>query len=231
MPSLIKISVRGEFLPQLFVRFGRSNQPLHYPLNTMLKEEGQYRSPSIIGMLDDRRILKLIKPRRILECVKLMYGRSRISKEVRGNKVLQAMGIGVPLIDECAYGFLPAKGYDFVGYYIMENLIDKGMQDLSVLFADEQLLAEQRRKIIKNLITDLQKMRDNYVVFSDLTLGNVFSNNNAELVWIDTGITEYSAHKQQKFELKYNFSLDRFMDIHKNTLSEEEKAQIAALKF
>lgn len=232
MLSLVRVKVRTDFLRQWFVRVGydEDNTSL-YELHTMIKEEGKYRSPSIIGIPTAGKVLKLIKPRRMLECIKLLYGRSRLSKEIRGNRLLAQIGIAVPHIYDVAYGFVPARGYDFLGYYVMDDLACQGMQDLSLLFAKPGLTEMARERVFARLIADLCRMRDHHIVFSDLTLGNVFGCEQGDVVWIDTGVTVYPRVFESRFRHKFDYSLARFLSIHRDTLLQHEKDQIVSLMY
>ena len=65
-----------------------------------------------------------------------------------------------------------------------------------------------------------------------LDLGNVFCGENGELCWIDTGIDQYPAWRQSRFNKKWKNSLNKFLNWEKDNkvLTVEELDLFAALR-
>lgn len=228
MLNIVKINIEKIAVPQLFFRFTTTlkNAPGSYQLDKILQDH----TPSLVAISDHNDlVLKLIRPRKIHEIVKLLWRHSRLSKEVNGNSRLAGLGLHVPEISEVGYALMPAKRYEYIGYYIMENLSQSGYEEVFELFHQTDLSIESRSKLFTAIYEGLLLMRDNNVVFSDFTLGNVFGDRKGKLIWIDTGVTSFSRLNQKKFEQKYNFAVRRFIKIHQELLLASEIQQAQSL--
>lgn len=227
---ITRIKKDSGFLPQLFYRLAPagSSGSVVFNIVNIIKEH----TPSTIALLDDQsKVLKLIKPRRWHEYIKLLTARSRLSKEVRGNFILRSLGIGVPKIYEYGLGLFPTRQYKYIGYYVMENLNMSSYEDVSSLIWGDKLSDQVRYQLFENVFNDILIMRDNRIVFSDITYGNIFSDKEGKIIWIDTGVTTYSRFNNKKFKEKYNFSLNRFLTIHKDSFTEKECERAKAILF
>jgi serine/threonine protein kinase len=185
-------------------------------------------TPSLVGTLKESKfIIKFIKARSWHEYLKLLWNRSRITKEIRGSKLLEGLNLNVPKIHETGFGIIPSMKYEYLGYYIMENLYLSGFKELSKLIKKEEFSNDIRRKVILSIYEGLKVMRDNRIVFSDFHLDNIFANEVGDINWIDTGITTYSPINKKKFHLKYNQSIIRYINYEYEgeiLLSQNEKA-------
>lgn len=172
-------------------------------------------------------VIKFIKARSWHEYLKLLWNHSRVTKEVRGCELLQGLGLRVPEIHEVGYGVIPSAQHKYLGYYIMENLTKSGYQELSTLMKENIIPNDTRNKIILSIHNGLKSMRNGNIVFSDFHLDNVFANQNGDLAWIDAGVTTYNFFNKEKFNKKYNHSINRFISYQYNgieLLSQSEKA-------
>ena len=188
-----------------------------------------YNASLVAAIADDQWILKLVKPRSIHEYFKMLWFASRASKEVKGNFLLKSIGIDVPQIVEYGYGFIPASNYHYIGFIVMENLRLRNFDDAQEMMHRGSFETETRKIFFAKLCKDIATMRANRVVFNDLKLGNVFSDENGDAIWIDTGVSCYSLLKSNKFRSKHNFSLNRFLKRHEKILNESEVKQIKSL--
>jgi tRNA A-37 threonylcarbamoyl transferase component Bud32 len=188
---------------------------------------------SLVGiMAESGFIIKFVKARSWHEYLKLLWNHSRITKEVKGCCLLQNIGLNVPQIHEVGYGIIPSSKYQFLGYYIMENLTHSGFQELSKIIKDNSVSNKMRLAIMKSIYEGLKLMRDNRIVFSDFHLDNIFANTVGEITWIDTGVTTYNTFNTSKFFRKYNHSIKRYVNYEYNgeqLLSQEEKAMFTKL--
>jgi serine/threonine protein kinase len=183
-------------------------------------------TPSLVGTLEESEfIIKFIRARSWHEYLKLLWNRSRITKEIRGSKLLAELNLNVPKIYETGLGIIPSMKHEYLGYYVMENLSQSGYQELSKLMKDGVLNEPMREKIMYSVYKGLKVMRDKRIVFSDFHLDNIFSNNNGDIVWIDTGVTTYHILNKKRFIDKFNFSITRFIfycSDRGNTLNNQE---------
>lgn len=170
-------------------------------------------TPSLVGIFNDSKlIIKFIRARSWHEYLKLLWNHSRITKEVEGSNLLTKLGLRVPEIHEVGYGIIPNVNHEFLGYYVMENLIQSGFQELSKLIKEDTLNEALRGIIMKSIYDGLKSMRDNHIVFSDFHLDNVFANSRGEIVWIDAGVTTYRSFNTKKFTKKHNHSISRYIN-------------------
>jgi len=188
-----------------------------------------YNASQVIALEDSQQILKLVKPRRMLECVKLLWAASRANKEVQGNLLLSNLGIGVPELVDFGYGFFPGNNYRYIGFMVMEDLSARDCEDVRDMMKKPEFNEVSRNHFFSRLYKDIITMRDHHIIFNDLKLGNMFSDLSGNLVWIDTGVSRYAFYQNKKFKIKYNFSLNRFLERHKDVLSDKEKEQISCL--
>jgi serine/threonine protein kinase len=185
-------------------------------------------TPSLVGTLEESGfIIKFIRARSWHEYLKLLWNRSRITKEIKGNKLLAGLRLNVPKIHETGLGIIPSIKHEYLGYYIMDNLSQSGYQELSKLIKDGALNEPMREKIMYSVYKGLKVMRENNIVFSDFHLDNIFANKMGDITWIDTGVTTYSLVNNKKFRLKYNQSITRYINYEYEgeiLLSQSEKA-------
>jgi hypothetical protein len=185
-------------------------------------------TPSLVATLQESElVIKFIRARSWHEYLKLLWNRSRITKEIKGSRLLKSIGLRVPKIHETGFGIIPSKRHEYLGYYIMENLSHSGFQELSKLIIEGGLEDLMREKIMFSVYQGLKTMRDHHIVFSDFHLDNVFANNVGDITWIDTGITTYHKMNEKKFRDKFNYSITRYINYEyegKTLLSQDEKA-------
>ena len=209
---------------QIFLNTGITNNHSNLIVEEILIDH----IPSLVAKLKESdMILKCVRARSWHEYLKLLWNHSRISKEVHGNLLLKKLDLSVPEIYQVGIGLFPSSKYEFIGYYIMDNLQLAGFQELSVLITKNLIDAEIRSRIMRDIYSGLKKMRDNNIVFSDFHLGNIFANSTGETAWIDTGVTTYRKFNQNKFYKKYNHSIKRYINYEyegKQLLSQHEKA-------
>lgn len=192
---------------QLFLTTCHQRTPLHNSVDKILVDH----SPSLIGKLNESGlIIKFIRARSWHEYLKLLWNHSRVTKEVKGNKILQELGLRVPEIHEVGYGVIPSIKHQFLGYYVMEDLKKSGFEELSYLFDNESKSDSQRNLIMSSVYNGLKIMRDNRIIFSDFHLENILANDKNEIVWIDTGITTYRKINNKKFIQKFNSSISKY---------------------
>ena len=188
---------------------------------------------SLVGiMAESGFIIKFIKARSWHEYLKLLWNHSRITKEVKGCCLLQNIGLNVPQIHEVGYGIIPSSKYQFLGYYIMENLTHSGFQELSKIIKDNSVSNKMRLAIMKSIYEGLKLMRDNRIVFSDFHLDNIFANDAGNITRIDAGVTTYHKMNEKKFRRKFNYSITRYIfycNDRGNTLRKKETAMFNAL--
>lgn len=184
--------------------------------------------PSLVGILKDSNlVIKFIKARSWHEYIKLLWNHSRITKEIKGSKLLENLGLTVPVIYETGLGIIPSRKHEYIGYYIMENLTLSGFQELSKLIRDNVIDAPMRDKIMSSVYDGLKIMRDNRIVFSDFHLDNIFADSDGNITWIDPGVTIYNTMNEKKFREKLNHSINRYIfycNDRGNTLSDKETA-------
>jgi|TARA_B110001454_G_scaffold67672_1_gene65941 tRNA A-37 threonylcarbamoyl transferase component Bud32 len=214
---------------QSFLTTRYSELVQQFSLNTILINH----KPSLVGVLHDSDlVIKFIKARSWHEYLKLIWNHSRVTKEVKGTEILEDLGLNVPVIHQVGYGVIPSSRYDYLGYYIMENLTLSGYQELSKLIKDGGIDLIMRKKVMKAVYEGLKLMRDNHIVFSDFHLDNVFANNQGKITWIDAGVTTYHKLNKVKFKKKYDHSITRFIAYSNdrgNTLFDEETAMFNSL--
>jgi len=208
---------------QLFVNHSLAGHELITPPEdsfNLLKDD----NISLVFQGRDKFIYKFIKPRRWHEYYKAFYGRSRTSKEVYANLRLKELGIKVPFIHEYSIAMVPTHFRGFTGYYIMEPA--EGIGNARPFI--NELSDSSRKAFINQLLKDLEIMRKNRIIYSDLSLGNLFCGREGELCWIDTAIKEYSRFSQKKFEKNWDKTMAKFMSWEKKakTLNENELSQL-----
>jgi serine/threonine protein kinase len=185
-------------------------------------------TPSLVATLQESElVIKFIRARSWHEYLKLLWNRSRITKEIRGSQLLQSIGLRIPKIHETGFGIIPSKRHEYLGYYTMENLSHSGFKELSKLIIEGGLEDLMREKIMFSVYQGLKVMRDHRIVFSDFHLDNVFANSIGDIAWIDTGVTTYNPINKKKFCFKYNQSITRYINYEyegKILLSQDEIA-------
>ena len=227
--SVTSLNLDNKSLRQSFINCNTTQwHSIHFRNEDIIKDN----NPSLISYIDGgKNILKCIKPRSTTEIVKLLWGHSRLSKEIKGNKLLKKIGIRTPQILDVSYGFLPSSEYRFLGYYIMENLEHSAYSNAFTLVKSGEISGDKLKSLLNAFRKDIIKMREHRIVFNDLKLNNIFSNNNAEVIWIDTGVSYYNFLKTKRFEKKFNHSIDRLLRIYKDYIPQEDAELFIALKF
>ncbi len=226
--NISRIQTSDEYR-QSFIHFKPQNvRSLHFRNSDIIKDN----NPSLVCKIDRKNyILKCVKPRRFHEYFKMLWGRSRLTKEINGNYFLRSIGLMTPDIIDIGYGLIPIKGYRFIGYYIMKNIEESGFYNSDWLIKEHKLSDENRSRFIKNVHDDIKLMLQHHTIFSDLKLKNIHADLSGNTNWIDTGITRYHQLNQKKFKLKFNGTLDRFLKISDKELSLEEKKLFLSLRF
>ena len=193
-----------------FTTFSQSGLPLSHSLESIIRDA----TPSTVAITrQDHHILKLIKPRSWHEYFKMFWGHSRYHKEIQGNYLLRKIGLQVPEIYETGIGS-PATQYEYLGFYIMENLQKRGFDTLLSRLESGSLTPEKRNQLFGDMLAGLQRMKHHRIVFTDFHLENVMVNDNDELVWIDTGVTRYHWYSKPLFRKKLKRSIKRLLSYH-----------------
>lgn len=230
MFKVVKVQIAEESFSQYFIAFHSDEKSsVLLPEDVLIKN-----TASFISTMDGgRKVLKLIEPRKWHEMIKMFWGHSRVNKEVNGNRLLRELGVETPVIYTYGVGLIPSRPYRYVGYVVMDNLLEKGARDAShLLYWNNNLDEDIRHVVYENIISDLKRMRENYLVFSDLTLGNVMVYTDGSVAWIDTGVTLYKGRKRTRiFKEKFNYSVRRFIDIHQHVLTQREMELFCSLLF
>lgn len=218
--AFLDIQIQSHIVPQKFICLVAKETASPVVVEDIIIKN----TAALIGTSDQQRnIVKLIEPRKWHEIAKMFWNRSRVHKEVRGNRLLKAIGVRVPCIHVYGIAYLPSFDYRYIGFIQMDNLIYQGAQDAShLLYWDNKLPVDIRERVYGNIIADLKKMRAHRIVFSDLTLGNIMVYADGTIAWIDTGVTQYSVFNTSAFTKKFAYSINRFLDIHRNVLTESE---------
>jgi len=174
-------------------------------------------------------VVKLVKPRRKLEYIKLLYHRSRLTKEITGNNLMKSLGFRVPVIYESGVTLFPFLLPGYLGYYVMEDLHQGGYKEVVKMLSDPQTGDEVRKEILKNVYTGLDKLKQNRIVFSDFHFSNVLYHPEQEMAWIDTGVTVFPFYRNN-FEQKFDHSVNRVLNTgFSKCLNEDEKQRFAEL--
>lgn len=172
----------------------------------------------------DQHVLKLIRPRRWHEYFKLLWGHSRYQKEIKGNRLLRNIGLNTPEIYETAIGLMPSSRYQYLGYYVMENL---NKRDFVTLFSYLETLSpdnSERQTLFDIVIDGLTRMKAESIVFTDFHLNNVMVNQKGEFIWIDTGVTHYPWYRKHLMRKKLQHSIQRLIQFHgEDFFTEQEK--------
>lgn len=179
---------------------------------------------------DESTIIKLIKPRSWHERVKLIWCHSRLHKELYGNSVMRRLGMRTPKVYELGIGLGSIIGKPYIGYYVMENLHEKGFEELKEILPNikKNIIEEISGKIISDLLT----LKEKKLVYSDLHLNNIMIGDNNKIAWIDTGITAYPWYRKHKFKVKYNQALDNFLNcLDREKYSGKLHGELIKLRF
>ena len=223
MFNLIRINNQAsdKQIQQLFISFYGKNLPRSsfISLSSILVDH----RPSLVAYCDEHQaILKLIKPRKYHEIVKQFWGHSRLFKEVKGNYLLKGLGLNTPNISDVAYAFLPSKNFEYLGYYIMEDLSKNNLTEVFETFSNKTSTDAHRLTLLENISDGLITMKENNIVFTDFTLGNVFANDNGDITWIDTGVSKFNKQLDKKFDQ----AVKRFIRIHQTLFTNSETAYL-----
>lgn len=222
------IKIHGQS-SQLFVKTQYDNTTATHEVDSILVDH----TPSMVGVLkDSQHIIKFVKARSWHEYVKLLWNHSRVTKEIKGSELLAGLGLKIPTIYEAGLGIIPSKQYEYIGYYVMENLALSGFRELSGLIREGAIDTAMREKIMTAVFDGLKLMRDNRIVFSDFHLDNVFANNSGDITWIDPGVTTYRKMNEKKFIKKFNQSINRYINYQYtgvSLLSENESTKLKQL--
>ena len=147
-------------------------------------------------------IVKYIKQRTWHDNLRIFWGASKISAELRSCIFLQNLGLRVPAVLEYGMAFIPGHLWGVTGYYLMEKHPAADIVKHHFHHCDQPA----RQKILAQLIRDLQRLRDARCVYRDLSFRNMMTDDEGELFWIDTNIRRY-AKADQKFIAEWNKTL------------------------
>ncbi len=168
--------------------------------------------PSLVAAVSRQpQVIKLVKARSWHEYIKLLWNHSRLSKEIKGNRVLQQIGVRVPHIYETGINLRPFAKPSYLGYYAMEDLTQAGYREFEALIGDSSTSASLLRQAMLNVAADLQSMKQHRIVFSDINKRNIYIDAEGNSAWIDTGIKQFATHQQGRFERAYNQALSKFI--------------------
>lgn len=227
MVGIVKIKRDNTYLAQPFLRiYSQAEFDPAYTSEDIIKDD---RISLIARVNNNQHILKLVKPRTWHEYPKLVWGHSTINKEINGNRILHGLNIHVPQVVEYGLGLLPAVKYQYIGYYIMENLEAKDMKDVATMLLSDDLSNDVRNTVLAKIAHDLSNMRKHLVLFSDLRLSNVFSDAEGRITWIDTGATPYSTFFKKRYENKFKASVLKMLKPYRQELRKEEIARFETL--
>lgn len=188
-------------------------------------------TPSTLAHLgQEKAVLKMIKARSWHEYIKTWWGHSRLFKEIKGNHRLKGLGLNVAEIFEVGIKLIPDED-GYIGYYIMQDLEAAGASEVYSELLKGNISGRMRIALFKRIVSELNRMREDGVVFSDCHLKNIFVKNNGEIIWIDTGVTCYLNPAGKRFKKKFNYSIERFARYHDNlaVMNDEECELIRSL--
>lgn len=227
--NLIKIKRDGKELPQSFLRSSEKSEiDLSFSSNDIIKDD----RPSVVARINNnQQIIKLVRPWKWHDRFKLLWGSSCIQKEIKGNQALRNLNIKVPEIIESGLSINSLRGNEFIGYYIMENLTKRGYQEALTILQSGVLDEAEKETIFSECYRDLETMRDNKLIFTDLSMRNMFINKDGNIVWIDTGINQYSGLTNKTFTRKFNQSIDRLLNSYSRFLSEDKIGMLKSLQI
>lgn len=163
---------------------------------------------------DGKTIIKLIKPRNWKERAKLFWGHSRVHKETRGARIFNQLGLKTPDIYEMGIAIPFFFKSEYIGYYVMSDLTQRGLVPVLDLFCRSDTSNEMRMTLLANICDGLKRLRSRNIVFTDFHLSNVFSDQEGNITWIDTGVSYYFS--QRKMYSKLKSSVMRLMQYHKD---------------
>lgn len=223
-------------IPEYFDKLYITLQTL-FPLNLKISSSKEKilidHKPSLV-MLEqsENKVVKIVKARTWHEYFKLLWGHSRIHKEVYGNRLMAKLGFRVPEVLMVAYRWAPDFKDASLGFYMMENLDHSGFRTVRGLIDENKLSGNRRKEILRLILDGLRKLQKERIVFTDFHLENVMLNDSGELAWMDTGVTTYSILSKEKFIRKNNHTMERFALFYgKDYFTAEEQAMIRALKL
>ena len=179
---------------------------------------------SLVLELENGNILKCLKIRHWTEYHKLFFGKNRAKDEVSSNYKMQEIGLAVPEI--VYYGIFSdvLSKRKFSSFYCMQAIpssFSPGNESYSTL-------KQQAKDIFfQKLILDIRKLKDNDLVYSDLSLRNILINNGGEYYWIDTQVKKYFRHSS--FKNKFNHTLTRFIHDYAIEFNSKEKDMLFSL--
>jgi tRNA A-37 threonylcarbamoyl transferase component Bud32 len=185
--------------------------------------------PSLVATVNrQQQVVKLVKARSWHEYVKQLWNHSRLSKEIKGNRTLQQIGIRVPQIYETGVNLRPFAKPHYLGYYAMEDLAQAGYREFEALVNDPATPPELLTTAMQNVVADLHRMKQHNVVFSDINKRNIYISAEGHSAWIDTGVKVFPATKQQRFRAAYNHAVSKF--IHNNRHQLPPACSLAAME-
>jgi hypothetical protein len=179
---------------------------------------------SIVLELKDGSILKCLKIRHWTEYHKFLLGKNRAEDEVLSNYKMHKIGLTVPEI--VYYGVFSnvLRKRKFSSFYCM-RAIPSTFTPGNEIF---NTLGQHARDIfIRGMILDINKLKVNNLVYSDLSLRNVLLDNSGKHYWIDTQVKKYL--RDNSFKNKFNHSLIRFIDDFEIELNSKEKYMLHSL--
>jgi tRNA A-37 threonylcarbamoyl transferase component Bud32 len=173
---------------------------------------------SIILELEDGNILKCLKIRNWTEYHKLLLGKSRAKDEVSSNYKMHKIGLAVPeIVYDGIFSNVLSKR-DFSSFYCMKAIPSTFTPGNEIF---KSLSKNARGVFIQGMILDIKKLKDNNLVYSDLSLKNFLLNDSGKHYWIDTQVKKY--FRPNLFEYKFNHSLNRLINDYAIEFSAKEK--------
>jgi tRNA A-37 threonylcarbamoyl transferase component Bud32 len=173
---------------------------------------------SIVLELEDGNILKCLKIRHWTEYHRLLLGKNRAKDEVLSNYKMHKIGLAVPEIVNYGVFSNVLSKRDFSSFYCMKAIPSTFTPGNEIFNALSQ---HAREVFIQGIILDIQKLKDNNLVYSDLSLRNILLNDSGKHYWIDTQVKKYYRHNS--FKNKFNHSLTRFINDYTVEFSSKEK--------
>jgi hypothetical protein len=176
---------------------------------------------SLVLKLDDGSILKCLKIRHWTEYHKLLLGNNRAKEEVASNQIMKDIGLNVPRIIHYGVFSNILNKRAFSSFYSMVAVPSSFLSG-DVIY--KSLNVNAKRLFIKNISLDLKKLQKSRLVYSDLSMRNLLLNDEGEHYWIDTQVKKISS--KNSFKIKFNYSIDRFINDPLVVFSNEEKCTV-----
>lgn len=132
-------------------------------------------------------IVKFVKSRTWHDYLRMFFGTSKISRELRSCARLAELGLRVPQVHEYGMALVPSHFWGVLGYYVMQK--QPALAEAKFCFSALSKAAQQ--KLIGQLVQDLKLLRYACYVYRDLSFRNMMADADGELFWIDTNTKSY----------------------------------------